>query len=221
MVNSPQLLFIAGPNGAGKSTFSKDLSHSDALIFDPDKETAIIAQRFANLPKESIRYAFQQHFEDFVELAIRNKRSFVIETNFRDHSLMDTAYRFKTNGYETSMLYLVLRGIPESTDRVTHRVANGGHYIDDNSILYNYNEGLKNLEYFAGRFDNLEILNASGNYLQLKSLLSIQKQKLVFLSSDLPEWIRDLIERIASRFPDNSLNREDDKEIERPRGPRR
>ena len=221
MVNSPQLLFIAGPNGAGKSTFSKDLSPSDALVFDPDKEMAIIEQRLANFPKESIGYAFHQHFEDFVELAIRNNRSFVIETNFRDHSLMNIAHRFKTNGYETNMVYLVLRGIPESTDRVTHRVANGGHYIDDNSILYNYNEGLKNLEYFAGRFDNLEILDASGIYLQLKSLLSVQKKQLVFLSKEIPEWTRDIIERIASRFPDNSLDIEEDERIDRPRGPRR
>ena len=87
MIDSPQLLFIAGPNGAGKSTFSKDLSPSDALVFDPDKEMAIIEQRLANFPKESISYAFQQHFEDFVELAIRNNRSFVVYYGDSDHPI--------------------------------------------------------------------------------------------------------------------------------------
>jgi predicted ABC-type ATPase len=83
------------------------------------------------------------------------------------------------------MIYLVLNGISQSIDRVAKRVSNGGHFVDNESIRFNYNEGLKNLNYFANRFDNLEILDSSGNFLELCSFLSIQQQQLIFLSDDL------------------------------------
>jgi predicted ABC-type ATPase len=212
MKTQPQLIFVAGPNGAGKSTFSKDLSPAGAFIFDPDKEQAAIVLKYPNYPPESIGHAFQQYFQDCIAIAIKKKRDFVIETNFRDHLLMDIAERFKSHGYETNMIYLILQSIPESMARVAVRVKTGGHYIDDASILYNYNEGLKSLEYFAGRFDNLEIIDATGNYYSLRSLLSVQKQQLIYLSNKLPKNAEEIINRIAGRFGDVSKSREDDEE---------
>lgn len=212
MKTQPQLIFVAGPNGAGKSTFSKDLSPAGAFIFDPDKEQAAIALKYPNYPPESIGHAFQQYFQDCIELAIKKKRDFVIETNFRDHLLMDIAERFKSYGYETNMIYLVLQSIPESMARVAARVKAGGHYIDDASIVYNYNEGLKNLEYFAGRFDNLEIIDATGDYHKLRSVMSIQKQQLIYLSDKLPKNAALIINQIAGRYGNISEKRGNDEE---------
>ncbi len=216
MKTQPQLILVAGPNGAGKSTFSKDLSPAGAFIFDPDKELATIALKYRNYPQESIQYAFQQHFQDCIELAIKEKQDFVIETNFRDHLLMDIAERFKSNGYETNMIYLVLQSIPESMARVAVRVKKGGHYIDDASIVYNYNEGLKNLEYFADRFDNLEVIDATGNYYKLRSVMSVQKHQLIYLSEKIPKSAELIILEIAGRYGDISENRdnEDDQDLD-------
>ncbi|MEO5892369.1 MAG: AAA family ATPase [Ferruginibacter sp.] len=212
MKTTAQLLVIAGPNGAGKSTFSKDLSPLGAFIFDPDKERAIIESKYLNLPRESIEYAFQQRYQDCIELAIRKKRDFVLETNFRDHALLETAEWFKANGYLINMIYFVLSNIPESMDRVTHRVNNGGHYVDDESIRYNYQEGLDNLEYFSDRFDNLEVIDASGSYFQLRSVLSIQQQQCLYLNTDLPKGAEQVITRIADRYRDNSRDNDNDEE---------
>ena len=196
------------------------MSPPDTFIFDPDKEKEIIAFRFAELPQESIEYAFQQHFQDCIEFAIGNKRDFVIETNFRDQALLDPVEQFKANGYITNMIYLVLDSVHESMDRVKHRVNNGGHHVDDQSVFINYTEGLKNLEYYSGRFDNLEIIDASGSYFKLRSVLSIQHQRLVYRSTELPKDAEQTINRIADRY-DNSWQRGDEEEPDRPRGPRR
>lgn len=212
MATIPQLIFIAGANGAGKSTFSKDLSPTGAFIFDPDKEQAIIESKYSGLPRASIQYAFQQHCQDCIELAIRKKRDFTIETNFRDHDLLDIAERFRANGYEINMIYLLLRSVPESLARVAYRVDNGGHYVDDKSVLYNYNEGLKNLDYFADRFHNLEILDSSGSYFQLRSVLSIQHGKLVHLDTALPKGTEQTVLNIASRYNDNARSKDNDEE---------
>ena len=221
MIEQPQLLIIAGPNGAGKSTFSRDFTPQDAFIFDPDKERSKLEARFPDLPDESIHYALNQFFFDCIESTLKNMHNFVLETNFRDAGLMDTVKRFQENGHAVNMIYLVLNGISQSIDRVTKRVSNGGHFVDNESIRFNYTEGLKNLNYFANRFDNLEILDSSGNFLELRSLLSIQQQQLVFLSDDLPEWIEQEITNIAYRNNDNSGQEDDDEERNRPRGPGR
>jgi len=212
MTESPQLLIIAGPNGAGKSTFSKDLSPANAFIFDPDKEKALIVSKFTGLPAESINFAFEQRFQDLIETAIKNRRDFVIETNFRDNNLWDIANRFKANGYAVNMIYFLLASIHESIDRVTSRINNGGHYVDEASIRYNYIEGLENLKYFADRFDKLEVVDASGSFLQLRSVLSIQQKQLIYISDDVPENTKQVITDIARRFNSRRSDENEDRD---------
>jgi predicted ABC-type ATPase len=108
ILDNPQLLIVAGPNGAGKSTFSKDLSAAGAFIFDADKEAAKVEVRYPGLPGESISYAVEQYFQDYILKALNNKIDFTIETNFRDAGLMNTINRFKENGYIVSIVYIGL-----------------------------------------------------------------------------------------------------------------
>jgi predicted ABC-type ATPase len=87
---NPQLTIVGGPNGAGKSTYSGGLSPMGAFVFDADIITArVAAQLPPDVPVESIYFAVQSVFLDFVEEAIKKKRHFTIETNFRDNELMD------------------------------------------------------------------------------------------------------------------------------------
>ena len=219
LLDNPQLLIIAGGNGAGKSTFSKDLSSVDAFIFDADKEIAKIEERYPGLPAESISYAVDQYFLDCVDSALTNSRDFTIETNFRDAGLMNIVNRFQENGYTISMVYLGLSDIQQSMDRVTARVAGGGHFVDTDSIRYNFEEGLKNLVYFADRFDNVEFIDASGGLNELKSLLSVQNRQLIFFADYPPEWAEQRLSQISWHFSPPAPDRDDDMEIRR--GPRR
>ncbi len=56
-----------------------------------------------------------------------------------------------SHGYDTNMIYLTLNDVDHSIDRVKQRVSTGGHFVDENSIRFNFEEGLKNLEYFSNR----------------------------------------------------------------------
>jgi len=218
-LDNPQLLIVAGPNGAGKSTFSKDLSAAGAFIFDADKEAAKINALYPGLPGESVSYAVEQYFQDCIIQAISKKADFTVETNLRDTGLMNIVNRFKENDYVASIVYIGLRDVKQSMDRVTARVKGGGHFVDTGSIRYNYIEGLKNFEYLADRFGNIEFIDASGNLYELKSLLSLQNRQVVFVSNDLPEWANSVISSIVKRFSRILPERDDDKEY-RP-GPRR
>jgi predicted ABC-type ATPase len=215
----PQLLIIAGPNGAGKSTFSKDLSNEGSIIFDADKEIAVIDAKYPGLPSQSVFHALQQVFLDQIDEALKQRANFTIESNFRDNSLMGTIVRFQDSGYEVNMVYLLLNGVPQSMDRVKQRVKNGGHFISDQDIIYNYHEGLKNLIFFAGRFDNLEVIDSSGSPSQLRSLLSIQSGVIKYRASSLPAWADPTINEIAIQF-DRGRGQQPDQN-EAPRRPRR
>jgi predicted ABC-type ATPase len=210
---NPQLTIVGGPNGAGKSTYSGGLSPLGAFVFDADIITARVAARLPpDVPVESIYFAVQSVFLDFVKEAIEKKQHFTIETNFRDNELLDTIARFKQNGYDTSMIYLTLNDVEHSIDRVKQRVSTGGHFVDENSIRYNFEEGLKNLEYFSDRFDNLNIIDASDDHGEVRLLLSLKSRRLVYLSDDLPAGIEQTVINIADRYRGNSRDEDNDEE---------
>ena len=218
MSNNPQLLFVAGPNGAGKSTFSKLLSEPDAVIFDVDKIIARLEARSPDMPKKQIYQEATNEFFNQATAAVKQQRHFTLETNFRDHQLMDIVAEFKRFGYTTNMIYLTLKNIKESTSRVNQRVKNGGHYVDHDNITKNYNQGLQYLVHFADRFDNLEIVDASGTFGQLRSLLSIQQNRIVHITDNLPEWIKPELNNIADRFRPNDRDIDNDETWSRPPG---
>jgi predicted ABC-type ATPase len=215
----PQLLIIAGPNGAGKSTYSKDLSADGALIFDADKEIAIIEAKYPGLPSQSVFHALQQVFLDQIDDALKQRADFTIESNFRDNTLLETADRFRDNGYEINMVYLLLSGVAQSMDRVNQRVKAGGHFISNQDIIYNYHEGIKNLIFFAGRFDNIEVIDSSGSLLQLRSFLSVQSGEIKYRATPLPVWAEETINNIVIQFDRGIGQQLDHPEV--PRRPRR
>jgi predicted ABC-type ATPase len=213
MSNNPQLLFVAGPNGAGKSTFSKELSEPGAIIFDVDIVVARIEAQSPNMPKKQVYEDATKEFLKQAISAVNDKRHFTLETNFRDDDLVDVVAEFKRYGYTTNMIYLTLESIDQSVFRVNQRVKNGGHFVDLKTIEQNYKLGLQYLEKYADRFDNLQIINASGDFGKMRSLLSVQEKQLVYLNEDLPDWIENELTNIARQYKDN--------DNERPLGPRR
>ena len=200
MSANPQLLFVAGPNGAGKSTFSKKISEPGAVIFDVDKVIARIEAQSPDKPKKQVYQEATNEFFKQATDAVKQKRHFTLETNFRDESLLDIVAEFKRHGYTADMVYLTLKSVKESVSRVNQRVKNGGHYVDLKNIEQNYTLGLQYLERFAARFDNLDIINTSGDDFQIRSLLSIRQQKIVYLCTDLPVEVEEIIKRIVDQF---------------------
>lgn len=218
---NPQFLIIAGPNGAGKSTYSKAMSTDGAYIFDADKEIARIEAQYPGLPSESIAYAVEQSFLDRVEEALIDRRSFTLETNLRDVRLWQTAERLREHGYRLDIIYLGLSSVKESMARVSTRVKAGGHFVDSESVKYNYVEGLKNFVHLAERFDNLAIIDSSGNFYQLKPLLRIENRQILYVDTDIPEWAADSIEQISFKCSSRQKGHDDDDDQEIKRGRRR
>jgi len=193
-----QLIIVAGPNGAGKSTFSAKFSDKDSIVYDPDKEGQKIKDKYPSLPVESIYYFINNHFQDQIAKAVKSKKDFILETNFRDYQLMDTVDQFKEKGYSVNLMYFLLSSEKESMHRVTSRVNKGGHFVDTHSIRLNYDEGLKNLQYFAHRFDKLLILDATGRIGEQEPLLNLEENRIKFIHQQIPSWAEPTIQQIMA-----------------------
>lgn len=142
--------------------------------------------------------------------AIKRGQDFTLETNLRDTSILDTLTRFKEAGYETGLIYMCLRSVKQSMDRVQKRVQNGGHFVDNDSIVYNFEEGLKNLEFFAERFDNVEIMKASKGIFNIKTILRVSAKNLVLHERNAPDWIRSVLQEVAKHFSIDTLDQKID-----------
>jgi predicted ABC-type ATPase len=105
------------------------------------------------LSKKQVYQAATQEFLDQATAAIRQRQHFTLETNFRDESPLSVIDEFKRYGYTINMVYLTLEHTQQSIDRVSQRVKNGGHYVDEKNIRENYEIGLEYLEQYADRFD--------------------------------------------------------------------
>ena len=199
----PLLIIVAGPNGAGKSTLSRGLSDKRSVVFDPDKESQKIHDKYPTLPAESIHYFINNNFQDQATAAIKARNDFTLETNFRDYQIMDIVDQFKNQGYQTCLIYFLLNSELESIDRVATRVKKGGHHVDNSSVRLNYTEGLENLKYFASRFDKVLVLNASGRTGDLDPLLNLEANKIKFVANDIPNWAEPVIQPLMAGLLSN------------------
>jgi predicted ABC-type ATPase len=113
---------------------------------------------------------------------------------------MDTVSRFQEASYSTGMIYLLLPTVAQSIERVRNRVREGGHYVDEQSIRYNFSEGKMNLSYFADRFNFLELMDASGAPEKVNSLLRVHNKALIYTKEKTPEWAEDISGELKSRY---------------------
>lgn len=184
----PDFTIIAGPNGAGKSTYSTILSSSDALLFDADKVKTIRAKQYPDVPAESIEMMIDSAYWEVEENAIEGEKDLTVETNLRDDFLINRAQFFKNKGFTINLIYMLLPDIETSTERVSLRTALKGHFIDPESVKYNFEQGLIMLKKHFSKFDNLEILDTSLNDSLAfpKRLLVVKNNKINYFDPTPP-----------------------------------
>jgi len=107
-------------------------------VYDPDKAQLEISQKYPDLPAHSIYYHINNHFLDQAEMAWKERRDFILETNFRDYQLMETVALFRRKGYQTSLAFFLLLNETASLSQVKTHVNQGGHHVDPESIKINY-----------------------------------------------------------------------------------
>jgi predicted ABC-type ATPase len=201
----PEYTVVAGPNGVGKSTFSKIFSAEDSIIFDPDKVKAVKERQYPDIPLESIETMITTEYWNTEDSSVEKNLDLTVETNLRNGFLIDRLQLFKSRGYTTNLIYMILQDIKLSTDRVGLRTAQKGHYIDPESIKYNFNQGLEVLKQHFKKFDNFLLMDGSvDKQLALpKRLLQISNQQISYFNAETPSWTMPLIDEIILKLNSN------------------
>lgn len=137
-----QVLIIAGPNGAGKTTFARtflaplkdqirfinaDYIAAGLSPFDPE----LVAVRAGKIMLEEVEACFQRG------------ESFAIETTLSGRGYLKHIRRWQEAGYEVRLIFLSLKDVSISIDRVAKRVKQGGHNIPEPVIRRRFKTGLE------------------------------------------------------------------------------
>jgi len=198
----PDFTIIAGPNGAGKSTFSKGLSAPGSLIFDADKIKAIREREYPDVPDESIQMMIDAAYWDVEEIAIGQGKDFTVETNLRNDFLIRRAVYFTEKGYKTNLLFMLLPNIETSMERVDKRVSQKGHFVDIESIKYNFEYSLIMLKQHFNKFDSLYLFDSSLdiNLSVPNPLLICKSNQISYIDPNAPVWAKPILNELVQKL---------------------
>lgn len=136
----PVVVALAGPNGAGKSTFYQSFLASAGLRY-------LCADDFAS------HLSIDAYEAAEVVRALRHElfavgESFVFETVFSDPAAekVDFLERVAAAGIATVLIYIGVESAEQSSERVSMRVAQGGHEVPEHKLRPRYERSLNNLE---------------------------------------------------------------------------
>lgn len=195
---TPELFVIAGPNGAGKSLFSSVIAKTELEVFDGDKHITVLRQQYPETGSDILQnWVNENPFKEAKENAIKLRKNFAFETNFSSEDPTKSLKEFKSVGYKTNLIFIGMQSIEECIQRVTLRVKAGGHKVLEESIIYNFEHGYRNLYEHCHEFDMVTLYDnsiASDDIIKIPERLLIwENNKVQQLSEHLPAWAKKLI----------------------------
>lgn len=136
----PNLYIVSGCNGSGKTTASYTLLPEmlDCAVFVNSDEFAKGLSPFApdRVSIQASRYMVLK-----INYLLERKMDFGVETTLATRSLLKTVMRARNLGYKITLLYFWLNSPDLAVQRVSARVAAGGHNIPEETIRRRYKVG--------------------------------------------------------------------------------
>ncbi|MBF0320481.1 MAG: zeta toxin family protein [Nitrospirae bacterium] len=159
---------IAGPNGAGKSSFAGDflsgLGYRNLKKLNADERTVELRRKFPAALQDDLNLKAAIEIDKEVEDCIRYRVSFVVETVLSSPKYRDDVLVAKENGFKFGLIYISLYPPEISPQRVSERVAMGGHNVKAEKAIERYHRSHKQLSWFAPQADALMAFDNSLKY---------------------------------------------------------
>lgn len=166
----PVYVVFAGVNGAGKSTFYRTglwrtegmprtmtRVNSDEIVVAQGGDPASSADQL-RAGREAVR---------LIEECLSRRRSFNQETTLTGHAVLRNMSRAREAGYRVVLYYIGVDTAAVALDRIAHRVAVGGHDIDEGAVLRRYRASLGNLSRALDLCDEATILDNTVEFVAL------------------------------------------------------
>lgn len=155
---------LAGPNGAGKTTFANEFLPVEAECLN-FINADLIAQGIApfqpaKMEIEAGRIMIRQ-INDYVKKNV----SFAFETTLSGKGYERKIKEWKNQGYEIIIYFLRLPSVEFAIERVTLRVAKGGHNVPEIDIKRRFERSWSNFnEIYKKLADSWVVFDTSGDF---------------------------------------------------------
>ena len=190
----PTFTVVAGPNGAGKSTLVAAMA-ADGYNFGPFVNPDVIA---AGLPAGTRNREVQAGKLAIGEARahIAAGRSFTQESTLTGNFPLRLMTQAKEAGFTVNLLYVGVADLSVSRDRVSVRVAQGGHDIPLADQERRFSRSRENIGAAAKIADNAVVLDNSRPDQPYLLSADIEKGKVRYVAPQGPAWSRQAIEKL-------------------------
>lgn len=181
----PAFTVIAGPNGAGKTTLGDKLAAAGADLghrIDPDR---IAADRGLSAG-EAARTAVRE-----MRAHLTAGESFIQETTLASRQPIRLLSQARALGFETRLVFVGVTDMAISQDRVTNRVAKGGHDIPTEDQLRRFERTFRNAVEAARIADSTVLIDNSQT--GHRAIARIARGRVTELRDNVPQWVREIV----------------------------
>lgn len=196
-MSKPKFFIIAGPNGAGKSTSSKEMLKQYGIeAFDWDAEFYKLWSRFGYDPavEKGVKDRTTELFNEHLDKALEEGKDVAYETNFHIDYHFEREGLAKQKGFETVLYFFFVESTDICNKRVRLRHDLGGHFVDEKTVVFRWNEGLSRLNKALSTFDEVFIFDTSKDY-EISCLAVVLNKALI---SYVPDEITELKKHLPS-----------------------
>lgn len=142
-----EIIIIAGPNGAGKTSFAKEyppLAGGRFAFINADEIAREIAS--PSLGQAELDFRAGREMLARIEALVTARAEFTFERTLASLTYARKIPNWRKSGYKVTLIYLRLQNPEASIDRVSRRVAAGGHGIPEPVIRQRFAKSLKYLD---------------------------------------------------------------------------
>jgi len=205
----PVLTVLAGVNGAGKSSVGgAGLRASGAEYFNPDEYARKLREREA-LTQEKANAVAWAYGKGKLEEAIAHGADFSFESTLGGKTITDLLIHAVGQGHVLDIWFVGLESVEHHLQRVSQRVAKGGHPIPDADIRKRWIGSHENIIRLLRVVRTLRVLDnsreaASGDEAEPRLLLSIEAGELVYPGPEdlaaTPAWAKPIVAAAYRHF---------------------
>lgn len=141
-MRTPLAVILAGPNGSGKTTLKESVINSE---FGYTPKLFINADEI-KLELNCTNEEAQKIASERINSAIQEKESFMFETVFSHSSKLKLMETLIDNRYKIKTIFVTTLDPSINIDRVSRRVANGGHDVEASKIREKYKRSMNYIQ---------------------------------------------------------------------------
>ena len=187
LTRRPLVIAIAGPNGAGKSTFYETQLKAAGLMF-------VNADQLAR-QLDLDAYAAASAADAIRRELLRQRESFVFETVFSDPvgAKVEFLLEMEKAGYAVVLCFIGVATAKLSGQRVSMRVAKGGHDVPSDKLFARYPRTLQNLRRALKVLPEVWVYDNGDLTSPYRIVVVCERGHVVRQARPIPKWLRPLL----------------------------